>query len=224
MSKKKSLLKLLESWLTVVVGGWAIRFIYFTNRFKVQGTQHYQDALKGGKTVIVAIWHGRLLGPFMYMAGNGYYGLAGTHKDAELISQIGKKIGWRFVRGSSTERGREAYQNMLLVLKKPGSLVYMTPDGPKGPVKRSKPGAVRAAQATGAVIVPVACNSTRFRGFTNWDTFVVAKAFARTEIIYGPPLTFTRDMDFESCTELLNNELTKLEQLVDERTGNRPTY
>ncbi len=221
MSHKKSLLRQLKTRLTVVIGGLVVRFVYFTNRFKVLGARHYQDALKEGKAVIVAIWHGRLLGPFMYMAGNGYYGLAGTHKDAELISQIGKKIGWKFVRGSSTEKGREAYQNMLRILKNPGSLVYMTPDGPKGPAKQAKLGAVRAAQVTEALIVPAACHSTRFYGFTNWDTFIVAKPFARTEIIYGPPLTFARDMDFDSCMERLNSELTKLEQLVDERTENQ---
>jgi len=220
MNITSKLFKSIKTWLTIVAGGWVVRLIYFTNRFHVQGAHYYQDALREGNSVILAIWHGRLLSPFMYMAGNSYYGLAGTHKDAELISRIGKRIGWKFVRGSSSERGREAYQDMLRILKKPGTLVYMTPDGPKGPIKQCKPGAIRAAQATDAVIIPVASHSTRFRGFTNWDTFVVAKAFARTEIIYGPPLLFTRAMDFKTCTDRLTNELNTLEQQVDELTGN----
>ena len=219
MAKKSKLIKKIEFWLTVVIGGWAIRWVYFTNHFKAQGAHYYQDALNKGQSVILAIWHGRLLGPFMYLAGNEFYGLAGTHKDAELISRIGKKIGWRFVRGSSTERGREAYLDMLRKLKSPATLVYITPDGPKGPAKQCKPGVIRAAQATGSVIVPVACHSTKFRGFTNWDTFVVAKAFARTEIIFGPPLNFTDDMDYTARADLLTTELNKLEKQVDERTG-----
>ncbi len=209
-----------KHWISVTIGGLAIRMVYFTNRYHVTGAHNYQDLLAEGKSVIVAIWHGRLLAPFMFMAGNNYYGLAGTHKDAELISQIGNKIGWNFVRGSSSEKGREAYQNILRKLKIPGTLIYMTPDGPKGPPKQSKPGAIRAAQALDIAIIPATSHSTRFRGFTNWDTFVVAKAFARTEIIYGQPLYFDRAMTFEDCAAVLDSELNKLEQEADARTGN----
>ncbi|MFH1851086.1 MAG: DUF374 domain-containing protein [Candidatus Neomarinimicrobiota bacterium] len=220
MSKQKKRSNRFSFWLSVVVGGWLIRLIYRTNRMHVQGAENYLTALAAGKPVIVAIWHGRLLGPFMYLAGKGYYGLSGTHKDAELITRIGLKIGWNFLRGSSTERGREAYQEMLRILRRPGVLLYITPDGPKGPAKVPKAGAIRAAQATGAVVIPVASHSTRFRGFTNWDTFVVAKAFARTEIIFGSPIIFPKDQPFEECAHLLTAELNQLEQQVDELTGN----
>ncbi len=206
--------------LSTILGGLAIRFIYFTNRYRVEGTDNYKSVLAEGKSVILAVWHGRLLAPFMYLAGNGYYALAGTHRDAEIISRIGRKIGWRFVRGSSSERGHEAYQEILKTLKNSGTLLFITPDGPKGPVKIPKPGVIRAAQSTGAVIIPVASHSTRFRGFTNWDTFIVAKAFARTEIIFGKPIEFTRDMPYEDCATQITNTLNKLEKEVDARCNN----
>ncbi len=215
---KKPKIRLNLNWSTIL-GGWAIRLIYFTNRYRIRGDDYYQSILAKGKSVIVAVWHGRLLAPFMYMAGNDYFALAGTHRDAEIISRIGQKIGWRFVRGSSSERGRKAYKQLLQVLNVPGTLLYITPDGPKGPAKIPKPGVIRAAQATGTPIVPVASHSTRFRGFTNWDTFIVAKTFARSEIIYGEPLYFNREMSYEECTALITAALNKLEQEVDERCG-----
>ena len=70
MAKNSKLIKKIEFWLTVVIGGWAIRWVYFTNRFKAQGAHYYQDALNKGQSVILAVWHRGLLGPLMYLQGN----------------------------------------------------------------------------------------------------------------------------------------------------------
>lgn len=206
--------------LEIVLGGGLIRLIYFTNRYRVEGKHHIEEALASGKSVILAIWHGRLLTLFIYLAHRGFYALAGMHKDAELITQIGVKIGWRFIRGSSTRHGREAFQEMVELLKQPGVLVFITPDGPKGPARIPKAGALRAAQKTGALLVPASCQSTRYWGFTNWDTFMVSKPFARTEIMFGPPLEFDGDADFDAGLVKFKNALDELSREVDARTDN----
>ena len=43
--------------------------------------------------------------------------LAGTHKDADLISQIATNWGWNMIRGSSKEKGATAYKSMLRLLE-----------------------------------------------------------------------------------------------------------
>ena len=58
---------------------------------------------------------------------------------------MGKKLGWNIVRGSSTDGGKEAYNKMLNILNKPGNLFVITPDGPQGPAKKPKAGAIKAA-------------------------------------------------------------------------------
>ena len=73
------------------------------------------------------------------MAGN-------HHPDAEIISRVGKKLGWNIVRGSSTDGGKKAYNEILEILKSQITVFAITPDGPQGPAKIPKPGAIRAAQ------------------------------------------------------------------------------
>ena len=169
--------KKLTYWIGIYFGKPFLRFLYNTNRWDVKGEHHVKDALNAGKSVIIACWHDCLLIPFMHLSGQNHYGIAGTHGDAEIISRIGEKLGWQVLRGSSTERGKEVYDELLDILNRPGNLVAITPDGPKGPAKIPKAGAIRAAQKTGAVIIPVAGRSTKSWGFTNWDTFLVAKPF-----------------------------------------------
>ena len=73
--------------------------------------------------------------------------LAGTHKDADLISQIATNWGWNMIRGSSKEKGATAYKSMLRLLRSStSSLLFITPDGPSGPPKIPKKGVIRLAQ------------------------------------------------------------------------------
>lgn len=202
------------------LGPWFLRALFYPNRWVVEGAHYYKDALRQGKSVIIAAWHGRLLPVFMDLSGKGYHAIAGTHyPDAEIISRIGGRMGWRVLRGSTTDGGRQAYEAMLKVLREPGRLLAITPDGPQGPAKIPKPGTIRAAQKTGALIVPVSAQSTRRWGFTNWDTFYVAKPFGRIEIVYGPPVIFTPQDDYQTCATLLTQALNTVEKEVDQRVA-----
>ena len=108
-------------------------------------------------------------------------------------------------------------QGIVDALNIPGSLVAMTPDGPKGPAKIPKAGVVRAAQLTGAAIIPAAAHCTKHWGFTNWDTFYIPKPFGRIEVVYGKPIYFTKDQTFDECLSIIKEAMDNLELLVDNR-------
>ena len=93
------------------------------------------------------------------------------------------------------------------------------PDGPQGPAKIPKPGTIRAAQKTGAVIIPVAGQSTRRWSFKNWDTFYLTKPFAKTYLFFGEPLTFSKEDAFEDCSLRLKKSLDDLENKVNKNVG-----
>jgi lysophospholipid acyltransferase (LPLAT)-like uncharacterized protein len=205
--------------LGAYLGKPLLKFLYNTNRWNIEGEHFYTDALNSGKSVIVACWHNCLLVPFMQLSGQNNYGIAGTHGDAEIVSRIAEKLGWQVLRGSSTERGNEVYNELLNVLNVPGNLVAMTPDGPKGFAKVPKAGAIRAAQKTEAVIVPMAGRSTKTWGFTNWDTFLVTKPFGTIEAIYGEPLEFHQDDEFDLCKIKLTEALNALEKRAEEKVA-----
>ena len=84
---------------------------------------------------------------------------------------------------------------------------------------RRTPGAIRAAQKTGAVIVPVAGQSTRRWSFKNWDIFYLTKPFAKTHLQFGEPLYFSKDDSYEDCSMRLKKSLDELENKVNENVG-----
>ena len=198
--------------LQAVVGRWLLSAIYKTNIWDIRGEKNYKSALKNNKSVIISVWHGNLLIPFMHLAKNNYYGLAGMNRDAEIISKIGLKLGWKLLRGSSSKKGPEIFTEIVKILNNPPSLVALTPDGPKGPEKIPKPGVIRAAQKTGAVIIPVASCSTKNWQFINWHTFFLEKPFGEIYLEYGDPISFKIDDDFESCEKILIDSMEKIEK------------
>ena len=201
------------------LGKLLILLLYNTNKWNIEGEEHYKQLIEQRQSVIISIWHGRVLTFVKQLAYKKYYAVAGTHFDAEIIARICANMGWNVIRGSSSDKGREAYEAILNTLNQPGSVVAMTPDGPKGPAKIPKAGLVKAAQRTGAFIIPAAAHSTRRWGFTNWDTFYVAKPFGRIEMIYGKPISFSEDDQFVDCLAKVKEAMDMLESKVNRRVG-----
>ncbi len=197
--------------LLAVLGRWILSFIYKTNQWDVRGEDNYKSELNKKKSVIISVWHGNLLIPFMNLATNNYYGLAGTNQDAEIIAKIGLKLGWKLLRGSSSDKGPEIFAEIVNLLDNPPCLVAMTPDGPKGPERIPKPGIIRAAQKTGATIIPVASCSTKNWQFVNWHTFFLEKPFGKIFLEFGTPISFDGNDDFESCKKILTDAMNKID-------------
>ena len=177
-------MKSIKLYLLSKIGKWIVLLLYNTNKWNIEGENNYQDLLRNNNSVIISIWHGRVLNFVKQLANNQFYALAGTHNDAEIISRICLDTGWKVIRGSSSDKGKEAFEDIVEALKIPGSLVAMTPDGPKGPAKIPKAGVIKAAQNTGVAIIPAASHCTKHWGFKNWGTFYIPKPFGRIEVIY----------------------------------------
>jgi len=201
--------KLKVSTLTIL-----LKFLYGSCRWQVSGFSNLEKLSKKQKSFIIAFWHGNLLIPGLYLANYRFHMLAGFHRDAELAARIGEKIGWKLLRGSSSQYGTEVFQEIVELLSRPNEVLVITPDGPKGPAKIPKPGAVRAAQKTEVPIIPVAARSQKSWGFKNWDIFHVTKPFTRIELIFGEPLYFSIDDNFDNCLNNLKFELDNLENIV----------
>jgi lysophospholipid acyltransferase (LPLAT)-like uncharacterized protein len=217
---EKRLKNRLLVWFGDKFGSLMLRFFYYTNRWEVEGENHYKFALESGQAVIIAAWHNTFLTVFMNLAKKQFYGMAGNHyPDAEIVARTGKKLGWKLIRGSSTDGGKEVYNKMLAVLKTPGNVVAITPDGPQGPAKRPKAGTISAAQKTGAIVVPAAGQSTKRWSFKNWDTFYLAKPFGKIVQIYGEPLIFDKTDNFDDSIHRLEETLNQLEKKVRRRVG-----
>ena len=87
-----------------------LKVIYRLNRKSVKGRKNYLNNIQNGRPVIIAVWHGHLLSILHDLRNEKVHAVAGTHKDADLISKVAEKWGWSVIRGSSKEKGSIAYK------------------------------------------------------------------------------------------------------------------
>lgn len=123
------------------------------------------------------MWHHR---------GRGIAALVSEARDGEYLAGFARSLGYRLIRGSSTRGGRRALRSAIRALRE-GTPIGVTPDGPRGPRRVVKPGALAAAERGGAVIVPVHADSSPAWRAESWDGFLVPPPFARVRVAYGEP-------------------------------------
>jgi lysophospholipid acyltransferase (LPLAT)-like uncharacterized protein len=161
-----------------------------------------------GERIIVVFWHGRLLMmPFVYPGRPGAL-LVSQHRDGEYFSRIATHLGFEVIRGSATRGGMRALKQMIRAIKGRLNLV-VTPDGPKGPRAKVRPGVIEVAKLTGAPIVPVSFSASRRRILQSWDAFLVPVPFSRAVYIWGEPMYVPR-----TATK---DEITKHQETLEER-------
>ena len=202
-----------KSTVRTAVVSTILKLLYSTNKYHLTGKKNIQKVRSLGSSIIISTWHSNLLSVFYNLRNLDVHALAGTHNDAELISQVALKWGWKMIRGSSKEDGSKAYKGILKTLSKPKNILFITPDGPTGPAKKPKPGIIRAAQATQSAIIPTSVFSTRNWGFTNWDTFYLEKPFGEIFINYGDPIFLDRSLTFKKAVYKFEKAMDKSDKI-----------
>ena len=120
--------------------------------------------------------------------------LISRSKDGEVIADVVEKWGFKTIRGSKGKKGAiEASMQMISALKN-GENCAMMVDGPRGPAKIAKDGAIKIAKMAGVPVVPVYWYS---KNLIN---------------IYGEPIYISPDGDEEEARQKLQQSLEELEQ------------
>ena len=209
----------------VAVLGFAARLlygvIYKSLRPVIVGDASHEllDAFEQNERVVVAFWHAQL-----GMIQAGYRGRAAgiciqvsRHGDGEIIARATRAYGIRAARGSASRGGVASAREMIEAYRE-GYDLAIAVDGPRGPRRRAKPGAIRLAQVTGARLFPVACAPRRGHVFASWDRFVLPLPFTRVYYTGGAPLLVAREADettVERARERLEEDLTRLTDEVE---------
>lgn len=171
-----------------------IRLLAATWRWRVREAQHLAAARASGRPVLFALWHSRLLPLLFHHRREGIVTLISRHRDGGHLARLAEQWGYGTVRGSSGRGGDVGLLGLVRALGSRGEGA-ITPDGPRGPAERVKPGAVAAAQHAGAMILPIAARTEQAWWFTSWDRFCLPKPFALVEVVYGQPFTVADGKD-----------------------------
>jgi lysophospholipid acyltransferase (LPLAT)-like uncharacterized protein len=168
---------------------------------------------------LFVFWHARML-PLVWAHRNtGGVVLISQHRDGELIARVCKRFGFETARGSST-RGGETGVLELMRFAAEGRPLGVTPDGPRGPAERVKPGVPWLAGRARLPVVPVASASRPVWRLDSWDRFRIPAPFARVAVGYGDPITVTPDLDddgLEAKRVEIEQALQRLTRALDER-------
>ncbi len=170
-----------------------IRTLGPTLRPEVLGWQHAERTHASGKRCIFAFWH-RVIIPVAWWARNrGIVVMNTTAFDGQWTRKVIEWLGFGTAQGSSSRGGLRGLAVMAKRLGE-GLDCGFTIDGPRGPRYVAKPGPVMLARKTGCPVVVFHIGVDRGKTFEKtWDHFLIPKLFARTVMLFAPPIYVPAD-------------------------------
>lgn len=118
------------------------------------------------------------------------------------------------IRGSSSHTGARSLRDYYQALVKDDLSPVITPDGPRGPRFKFKPGAILLAQMSGRPMLPMAYAAAR-AWLVKWDKFVIPAPFTRIAIAIGTPRYVPRVTDARGLEQLQSDMEAELKKLYE---------
>lgn len=183
----------------------------------IDGDEHLAAALTKAPSLVPCFWHQHQAFCGKYLLEQRARGLAvgwliSPSVDGEIPAMLLRRVGGRVIRGSSSHTGARALRDYYLALVQENVSPVITPDGPRGPRFKFKPGAILLAQLSGRPMLPLAYAASR-AALVKWDKFVIPWPFARIAIAIGPARYVPRAIDaahIESLQREMEGELLRL--------------
>jgi len=85
-------------------------------------------------------------------------------------------------------------------------------DGPQGPMGIVKPGIIKMAMETSAVVVPFYTRSDNAWFFNSWDRFMLPKPFSRVTIEFDEPMELGAESGLEENPDRFEAMRDRLEK------------
>lgn len=180
--------------------------IGWCRKVQVIGGEHITASLAKAPSFIPVYWHQHQLFCAKYLfdqrgAGLKLGLLISPSVDGEFGALLVRRLGGEVIRGSSTHTGARALRDFYQALVHEGISPVITPDGPRGPPGKFKPGALLLAQLSQRPIVPLSyCASRAWK--VGWDRFVIPQFGARIVIAVGEPVFIAKGLDAPTLERL----------------------
>ncbi|MBS1766888.1 MAG: lysophospholipid acyltransferase family protein [Acidobacteria bacterium] len=176
--------------LVPFLGAYLLKLWMATLRVRVLGDEALREIVDRDERFILTFWHRRLvMMPLAYPFRRKHQGvaiLASDSRDGERSTATWAYFRIHAVRGTASDDGAKALVRMIRAVKE-GWDFGITPDGPRGPRQRLKPGVLALARKTGAWIVPVCVAADHAVTLKTWDRMVLPLPFSEVTVRYGAP-------------------------------------
>lgn len=201
-----------------------LKLLRATLRVRREGDAGIRDLVARDERIVLAFWHRRLVAmwlayPFRRVNAQGEPRgitiLSSDSKDGERSAATWRWFGINAVRGTAAADGAKALVRMIRAVKE-GWDFGITPDGPRGPALKLKPGVLALARKTQAWIVPVCVSYSRAWRLKTWDGMLVPKPFSSLVVRYGTPFRIPAGSDEQVIGKTLEDELNALESWAED--------
>ncbi len=178
----------------------------------------------GTGPVIGALWHEHLVAAAFAFRDRDVVVMISRSRDGDRIDAVLARLGFgEAARGSSSRGGTSALRAQIAAVAggRHGALLL---DGPRGPARRAKPGALLLAREAMRPLQPVVFTAKPALRFGSWDRTVLPLPFARVVCAYGRRIEVPKEADrsaLESIRTELEAELARLESAADEALAPR---
>jgi lysophospholipid acyltransferase (LPLAT)-like uncharacterized protein len=204
--------------LAVPLVFWVVRGYWRICRVvSVVGATHLDTALAKAPALIPCFWHQHQLFCGQYLLQQKNRGLRpawliSPSMDGEIGAKLVRKLGGEVIRGSSSHTGARALRDYYQALTRDNLSPAITPDGPRGPRFKFKPGAILLAQMSGRPMLPMAYAASS-AWLIQWDKFVLPRPGARIAIAIGAPRYVPRVLGAAALQQLQTEMELELRQL-----------
>jgi lysophospholipid acyltransferase (LPLAT)-like uncharacterized protein len=181
--------------LIINIGKIILKISALTWRFEIIGSTPRKPA-------IVAFWHGLMLPVWKFFSYKDAAAIVSLSKDGQILSDILESWEIKLIRGSSHRGGKEALEALVESAK--NNITLITPDGPRGPNRQFKAGAIVAAQR--AEVHLFLCRVEIISKIIlkkSWDKFQIPFPFSKIILNFSDKILIEKSADRNQIDSLL---------------------
>lgn len=205
------------TWIAAAMAVGMLRLLFATCRrvYHAPEAKYRLDTMsEDPERFILCVWHDGLIIPTFgtsRITRERSCSLISRHQDGTYLADAMALLGFRTVRGSTSRGGAQALRQ--LITDTDGLHINITPDGPRGPRREFKSGAVYLASQTGRRILVSAFTCDRgWRIQGTWTDALLPYPFTTIHLWTSAPLTIPPDLSREA----LAAEVLRVQQAMDE--------
>jgi lysophospholipid acyltransferase (LPLAT)-like uncharacterized protein len=155
-----------------------------TWRFHEEIPEDCAEYLLGQRPAVIAFWHSQMLPLWYRLRTLMPAAVVSQSRDGELLAgYLGTLRYAAVVRGSSTRGGSDALKEAVAQTRERSVLI--TPDGPRGPAREAKPGAILTALRGEVPLIVAGWTAEKVVRFRSWDRMEVPAPFSQITIRYA---------------------------------------
>jgi lysophospholipid acyltransferase (LPLAT)-like uncharacterized protein len=218
---EKAMLRTIPPLATFLISSWC-RTCRVAARINEEGER--SAVMEAGGAVYVT-WHQRMFYFFHDFSSRGIIMMISRSKDGDYANAVALRKGFQSVRGSRIRDGHKAMYELIRRLSQGGHTAGMMGDGPIGPARILKGGAVMLAEKTGKPVIPMMYGARRAIVLKSWDRYILPAPFTDIVVMHGNPVYVpanARKAEFELIRDQLERTLNEMADACDTYWGGQP--